>query len=333
MFKYKFLFWSVLAAFILVSSCKKEDDEIIDVPDKVVEAQVLVEYLESTGSPLGKDYVNSEMPSIIKADEVLSLNATEKVYVIDIRSAEDYTTGHIPGAVNVPLADILTHVQGLDLSSYTKVAVACYTGQTAGFATSLLRLMGYDKTYSLKWGMCSWNPDFATKWQNNIGNSKASLFTSDVTEKAPIGKLPTLNTGKTTGPEILEARVQALLKEGYTPAKVSNTSVFGDLDGYYIMNYWKSDHYDIGHIPGAAQYTPKESIKLSTDLKTLPTNKPIVVYCYTGQTSSFMTAYLRLIGYDAKSLLFGANGMIYDIMVANNMTVFSDSQTHDYAYE
>ena len=66
--------------------------------------------------------------------------------------------------------------------------------------------------------------------------------------------------------------------------------------------------------PEQCNTTPKESIKLSTDLKTIPTDKTVVVYCYTGQTSANLAAYLRVIGYDAKSLLFGTNGMIYDDM-------------------
>ena len=80
------------------------------------------------------------------------------------------------------------------------------------------------------------------------------------------------------------------------------------------------------------QYTPKESLKLSADLKTLPTDKPVVVYCYTGQTSANLAAYLRLLGYDARTLLYGANGMIYDLMVSNGMGVFTDAEIKNYSY-
>ena len=34
-------------------------------------------------------------------------------------------------------------------------------------------------------------------------------------------------------------------------------------------------------------------------------DKPVVVYCYTGQTSSQTTAILRLLGYEAYSLSGG----------------------------
>ena len=77
------------------------------------------------------------------------------------------------------------------------------------------------------------------------------------------------------------------------------------------------------------QYTPKQSMAYGVDLTTLPTDKTLAVYCWTGQTSAFLTAYLRILGYDAKSLLFGANGMIYDDLEAHK---WSDSQIMEYDY-
>lgn len=319
---------SILFAALLITSCNKDDESIN-------EAQVLVEYLESADSPAGKDFVNTDMPTIMPASEVKTLNETGQVYIIDIRAAADFALGHIENAHNVELKDIITHIKGVDLTPYTKVAVVCYTGQTSGFATSLLRLMGYNKAFSMKWGMCSWHDDFATKWNTAVagGNAFATQFTTTATAKGAVGELPELNTGKETGQEILEARVNALLQEGFTPATVTNQTVFGSLSTYYIVNYWPLEQYnDPGHIPGAMQYTPKESIKLATDLKTLPTDKPVVLYCYTGQTSAFLAAYLRLIGYDAKSLLFGGNGMIYDIMQAKGMTTWGPTQIMNYEY-
>lgn len=316
----------ILLAALFITSCNKDED-------KVNESQVLAEYLESANSPLGKDYVNTDMPSIIAASELKTLNETGQVYIMDIRSAADFASGHIANAVNVALADIVTHIKTVNMANYTKVAVVCYTGQTSGFATSILRLLGYDKVFSLKWGMCSWHVDFASRWQTNIGNTYESQFTATPADKGPMGEMPVLNTGFETGQEILEARVNAILTEGFTPATVNAKSVFDNLSTYYIVNYWPADQYaDPGHIPGAIQYTPKQTMKLAADLKTLPVDKPVVVYCYTGQTSAFMAAYLRLLGYDAKSLLYGANSMIYDLMAAKNMTVFKEGEIMGYEY-
>ncbi len=322
---------SILLAFVFVTSCKKDDDP---VPTPAVnESEILATFLESTSSPLGKDYVNSDMPSITSATDVFTLNQTGQVYIIDIRSATDFATGHIANAHNVALGDILTHVNALDQTPYQKVAIVCYSGQTAGFAALLLRIAGFDKVFSMKWGMCSWNAVFATGWQNAIGNTYATQLVKTATAKGPVGNMPVLSTGKTTGPEILEARIAALLAEGYGPAKIDNKTLFDNLANYYIVNYWPADQYsDFGHVPGAIQYTPKASMKLAADLKTLPTNKPIVDYCYTGQTSSFLSAYLRLLGYDAKSLLYGVNGLAHDDMAAAGMTIFTDAQIMGYDY-
>lgn len=329
-----FLWYLLLSAVIFVAGCSKDEETPTTTP--VNESEVLATYLESTNCPYGKDFVNTDMPTITTAEDVHTLNTAGQVYIIDLRSAEDYAPGHITGSHNVALADILTHIEGVDMDIYLKVAIVCYTGQTAGYAASILRLMGYEKVFSMKWGMCAWHADFASKWNTAIanGNAYATQFTATATEKGPAGSLPTLSTGKTTGQEILEARVATLLTDGFSPATITNTVLFENLSNYYIVNYWPANHYAVpGHIPGAMQYTPKETMKLAADLKTLPTDKQVVVYCYSGQTSAFLAAYLRLLGYDARSLLYGANGMIYDMMVNAGITsVFSDAQIMGYEY-
>jgi rhodanese-related sulfurtransferase len=58
-----------------------------------------------------------------------------------------------------------------------------------------------------------------------------------------------------------------------------------------------------GHIPGAYNYEPASNpFTTPALLTTLPTNRPVVIYCFTGQTSSYLAGYLRMLGYDAKSL-------------------------------
>jgi len=184
----------------------------------------------------------------------------------------------------------------------------------------------------MKWGMSSWHDDYANPWKNGTSNAYWTQFNTTPTPKDAISSMPTLSTGQTTGLAILEARANALLAAGFGPAKVSNQEIFNALNNYYIVNYWKLSHYDVGHIPGATQYTPKADIAFDTFLKTLPKDKTIVVYCYTGQTSAHMAAYLRLLGYDAKSLLYGCNGMMYDEMVSQGDMVVFDSNTDIHVY-
>jgi len=328
MIKRSCLFFSILFSVFIFISCERGTENID-------EAEVLAAYLESADSPLGKDFVNTDLPALISAEEVDTLNAKGDIYIIDIRPAVDFNAAHIANAHNVAFADILTHVKGADLSGYYKVAIVCHTGQNSGFAASLLRIMGNDNVYALRWGMCAWHPDFAGRWRNTIsaGNSYAGEFTITVAEKALKGKLPVLSTGKSTGQEILEARTDSLIAEGFSTASLTSSKLFESLSEYYIVNYCPADLYvTLGHIPGAIQYSPLESLTLAADLKTLPTDKPIAVYCSSGHSSAFVVAYLRLLGYDARTVLYGTNGMIYDRMVSNQMAVFNNSQIQNYSY-
>jgi rhodanese-related sulfurtransferase len=320
--KKKFLLVGLLFSILAFSSsCKK------DSSDPINEAQVLADYLG--------DYVNTDpFPAMIKSSDVNAsvLLGDGNVFVIDIRSAADFANGHITGAENVSLGDLLTYYETNNLSSKTTVAIVCYSGQTASYGASLLRMLGYTNVKAMKWGMSSWNPATKGSWVNNIKNTYATQMTTAAATKNEAGSLPVISTGKTTGPDILRARVEAAFAAGFDPAKITGQATFETSATSYILNYWGTDHYNVGHIPGAVQYTPKASLAPTQELKTLPTDKPVVVYCYTGQTSAFMAAYLRVLGYDAKSLLFGANGMMYDTMVADGtMTVFVEaSDVHDY---
>lgn len=315
--------WMLAILFLafMAVSCDKEEDPIN-------EAQLLIEYLESAE---GGNYVANGMPAIKTAEQVKTLNTVGTNYIIDIRSAADYAKGHVKNAVNVPATDVLTHLEGTtDDDDKDEIHIICYSGQSAAWATCLLRLAGYDNAYSMLFGMCSWNQEFAGSWNTNTSSMYSSQFVKDNVEKGPAGELPVLNTGKTTGEEILMARIADMFEAGFSPTSVGAAEVFGALDNYYIANYWaEADYTHYGHIPGAMQYTPKTSMLLDADLKTLPTDETVVVYCWTGQTSANLAIYLRTIGYDAKTLRFGANGMIYNNLEAHK---WSPSAIMGYEY-
>ena len=55
-----------------------------------------------------------------------------------------------------------------------------------------------------------------------------------------------------------------------------------------------------GHIPGAINIPFGKGMQES--FGDIPTDKPVIVYCYTGQTASQVMASLRLLGYEAYNL-------------------------------
>ncbi len=306
-----YFFIAITIAFINVGCSSDKDENPVTPPQTVTESEELIKYLEGTDG----GYINNAAPAVIAASAVYpDVLSGANIAIIDVRGAADYAAGHIQGAVNVEIKDVVTYYKNNNLSGKSKVIVTCYTGQSAGLAVAALRLSGYTNVYSLKWGMCSWA--YPTSWNSAklYGQTTPITLQTTANQKNAAGNLPTLTTGKNTGAEIFESRLTTVLNEGFTAIGITRETVFANLSNYYIVNYWPVSEYDQGHIEGAIQYTPKSDLKLATFLKTLPTNKTIVVYCYTGQTSAQVAAYLRILGYDAKSLQFGANRLFYDTM-------------------
>ena len=65
--------------------------------------------------------------------------------LIDVRTKEEYNTGHIENALNIPLDDIAN----INLDKSTKIAVYCRTGKRSSEAALQLEKMGYNNIYDL----------------------------------------------------------------------------------------------------------------------------------------------------------------------------------------
>lgn len=229
---------------------------------------------------------------MISAKDLLAkIDASEAMTIVDIRTAEDYAKGHLKGAVNMPWGPAIS--EGLATIPNDKpVFVYCYTGQTAGQAVMTMNLAGLD-TRSVSFG-----------W--NLGISKAEGIDAYTTMD-----VATLDSKVTE----IAADVQAALTayyEGlatvaetkYKAYKVSEDDLKAMVDSkdnsIYILSVRSAKDYAIGHIDGASNIP--FAVGMANEFASLPKDKTIVVYCYTGQTAGQATAALRLMGYDAVSL-------------------------------
>jgi rhodanese-related sulfurtransferase len=334
---YRFAAVVVISIFFSCSGGPKKSEQAEVTNQKAVtkpveinaEARLLVDYLVESG-----DYVNSrEFPSLIGADATLEA-LSGKTLVIDMRKPEVFTKGHIKGAVNVEISGLTDYFASkIKPFEYDKIILACNSGQSSSYSTSLLRLMGYGNVYSLRWGMSGWSPKMENKWLDNISSDYETQLDTTDTPKAAPGDFPVMNTGKTTGAEIMDQRIQTLFTE-YENATVSADTVFSHPEKYYIINYERKDKYDAGHVPGAIRYKPGGTLGIIAEMQTIPADKQVVVYCGTGHNSAFVTAYLRLFGYNAKTLRFGNNGFMHDKMVREEQTMawqpYTEKDTKDY---
>jgi len=298
-----FLILTLFPALFL-SSCKEDDDVVVGGDDSFA---TLSTYLVDNDMDLPDVLTGWIVGAPLPADLDVFLNTYD---VIDIRSEADYNLGHIEDAVNSSLSTIL-----VDAQNTTKpILVACYTGQTASHAVVALRLSGHADAKVLKWGMSGWNSTLSGSWLGNSGaanGAKAignSNWTTDPVAANQLFDYPALTTTATTGAGILEERVQAMITDGFKG--VSSTDVLAAPSNYFINNFWAQtdvDHY--GHIAGAYRLSP---LSLENgEMANINFDAAVVTYCWTGQTSSMITAYLNVLGYNALSLKFGANSMIY----------------------
>jgi rhodanese-related sulfurtransferase len=328
--QYALLLVMALPLIVIATGCSDDESDPV-TPPAVNESELLVQELEGANG----NYLNVACPAITGADAVYEdAYGAQEMYLIDIRSASDFSTGHVKGAHNVAFTDVLSHVSSLPKDK--KIVIICYSGQTAAFTTALLRMSGYTNASSMKFGMSSWNSAF-DRITSKCSSSYDGIFTKDATAKGPMNDMPAINTGKTTGAAILEARVAEVYANGFSPYTVAAKDVIENPNNYYVVNYWgDADYSGIGHIPGAMQYTPKADLASDTYLKTLPTDKIIAVYCYTGQTSANVAAILAVMGYDAKTVTYGTQSMIWQTMHDAGKTAWDASSTsycHEYPYE
>lgn len=344
----------LLFSFFYIHGCLENPNEQLLIT--IEDGGELLYYLESNG-----DFINSgNAPLLVNAEEVYQ--NLGNYLVIDVRPTTLYKDGHIEGSVNVPNTELLEYFEENNTANYLKVVFVSATGQSAAYYTSLLTLLGYNNIYSLNFGIASWNNDFKNYWLFNLGTASTDLFTNKYFEKNNFSELPELSFESSSNKiaDKLRERVNILLKEGFdesqsfgalhTSASINSTALLRDYNygfvttqpyfkTYYVICYGTESlyrsHRDYGHFYQTAFYKVNFDLRSTENLQTIPNDRPTVIYSFNGQTSAYAVAYLRLLGYDAKSLLYGANSILYDALKntpAFQPYIFTTDKIKNYPY-
>jgi NADPH-dependent 2,4-dienoyl-CoA reductase/sulfur reductase-like enzyme/rhodanese-related sulfurtransferase len=91
----------------------------------------------------------------VDVEAVLAARASEQPLLLDVRTPQEFASGHIPGAVNIPVDDLRTRLG--ELPRDRKIAAYCQVGQRGYLATRILLQAGFSasnigggyKTYKL----------------------------------------------------------------------------------------------------------------------------------------------------------------------------------------
>lgn len=82
-----------------------------------------------------------------------------KILVIDVRSAQEFAAGHIPGAVNIPSDQLARKLEEMKVAKGTTVVTMCEHGGRSSRAALELQKLGY-KTASYctidSWKKCGY---------------------------------------------------------------------------------------------------------------------------------------------------------------------------------
>lgn len=107
-------------------------------------------------APQLHDYLAELTPHWRGIQDVGALRSliTNGALVLDVRDADLYALGHIPGAINIPLADLGQHLNLFALDQL--IIVHCGNGLRSAYAAAALDLLGFSNVYDFLPGFAAW---------------------------------------------------------------------------------------------------------------------------------------------------------------------------------
>ena len=145
---YKLILLLLLAA--IIGSCgSKKDNSYNNVKQMVSDAQI-----------------NITKITVGELEKILNHQGEYKI--IDCRELEEYTEGHIPGAINIPRGVL----EFSNKISNRREAIYVYSqsNSRASLACPSLKLLKYNKVFLIDGGWQKWNTEFPEHIEKGDGN-------------------------------------------------------------------------------------------------------------------------------------------------------------------
>ncbi len=85
----------------------------------------------------------------ITFDDVMKIVEEQNAIIVDVRSKQEYEESHLPGAINIPLANIKRKVI-YEIPDVKKcIILYCSTGMRSREAQKILKYLGYQNVYNV----------------------------------------------------------------------------------------------------------------------------------------------------------------------------------------
>jgi rhodanese-related sulfurtransferase len=322
-----------LALAGLLTACGGDDSDPTPVDQFEIVRTSIDTYLSTAG-------MAPTTTAQVLFDNLNDGNTANDPYVLCVRTADDYAKGHVPGAHNINWRLIGNATNLATLPTDKQIVVYCYTGHTGQVATTCLNAMGFNAV-NMKFGMCAWTRDATVRATTAFREVEDSHdYPTETTANALTAtyELPDLDVSTSRdAEEIVRAAAADYTADAAVSPTITAQTVFDNInDGnaandYFILSVRSNADYLKGHVPGAYNIPYKEIAKVA-NLEKLPTDKTIVVYCYTGHTGAVATTALRMLGYQAVNMKFGMTAWTRDATVRATTAFREVEDSHDYPF-
>ncbi len=260
---------NLLVVFILLlaSSCKNADE---------IKARALV-----NAEKVNKTIVKAELPKGLGKVHKSSVTEFKKALddnigiLVDIRTPEEYTKGHLANAVNINFKKRTFPLYITAIAKDKPVLIYCRSGNRSGKAALLMQALGFKEIYDLAKGFKGWNAEKqpitiedneATKKLQNQFKSKAHEF------KAIVGKEHQVGVNE----------FEKLVKEN----KVT------------LVDVRTAKEFAEGHIAGAINIDWKNRHFAENAIKNITNEKPVAIYCRSGNRATKAMYVLGALGFN-----------------------------------
>ena len=96
---------------------------------------------------------------VVNAAQAIGLINREEAVVVDVCEPNEFQTGHVPNAINMPLEKLSSNIGALSKYKDKPVVVTCRAGNRSMKGAITLKKGGFENVYSLSGGLTAWQKD------------------------------------------------------------------------------------------------------------------------------------------------------------------------------
>ena len=93
---------------------------------------------------------------LVTVEEMKEISKLEWMQLVDVRTPEEYATGHIPNAQNIDFLDPKFEINIQSLDSSKPIIIYCQRGSRSAKCATKLIASGFVKVYDLDGGFAQW---------------------------------------------------------------------------------------------------------------------------------------------------------------------------------